>query len=340
MNIATVTGITGQDGSYLAELLLAKGYEVHGIVRRTSVLERSRIEHLREDPEIYNQRLFLHYCDLSDTTTFRRILRKTKTTEIYHLAGESQPGLSFEIPESTVNEAANATLSILEMIRDLDVPPRIFLAASSEIFGKPDEFPQTETTPFRPVNPYGCAKAFSTQLARVYREAHGLFVCNGIAYNHESPRRGESFVTRKISASAARIAQGSSEVLTLGNLGSQRDWGYAPEYVFAMWTMLQQNDPDDFILATGTQTSVRDFAAAAFVAAGMPIAFDGEGVGETGRDVRSGRLVVKCSEHFYRPIDSSRLSGDPSKAAERLGWKPETFGERLAEIMVDAELSA
>lgn len=338
MNIATITGITGQDGSYLAELLLEKDYEVHGIVRRTSVLERSRIEHLRSDPTIYNKRLFLHYCDLADGTTFRRILKKTKTSEIYHLAGQSQPGLSFEIPESTVMEVANATLGLLEMVRDMDTPPRVFLAASSEVFGTPVEFPQTEQTPFRPMNPYGCAKAFTTHLARVYREAHRLHICNGIAYNHESPRRGESFVTRKITASAARIARGSEEVLMLGNLNAQRDWGYAPEYVVAMWKMLQADQADDFILATGTQTTVRDFARAAFEAASVKIAFEGEGVDEVARDHRTGKTVVACAEKFYRRLESSRLAGDPFKAERILAWTPKVVGTQLAEIMVAAEL--
>jgi GDPmannose 4,6-dehydratase len=339
MNIATITGITGQDGSYLAELLLENGYEVHGIVRRTSVLERSRIEHLRSDPAIYNKRLFLHYCDLADSTTFRRILKRTKTTEIYHLAGQSQPGLSFEIPESTVMEVANATLGLLEMVRDMDVPPRVFLAASSEIFGKPDEFPQNESTAFRPMNPYGCAKAFTTHLGRVYRDAHELYICNGIAYNHESPRRGESFVTRKITASAARIARGSNEVLTLGNLGAERDWGYAPEYVIAMWKMLQISEAEDFILATGTQTTVRDFAAAAFSAAGIPIAFEGHGAKEVGRDRTSGKTLLACSEKFFRPVESCRLAGDPTKAACLLGWSPQVTGTQLATIMVSAEMA-
>lgn len=339
MNIATITGITGQDGSYLTELLLAKGYEVHGIVRRTSVLERSRIEHLRSDPSIYNKKLFLHYCDLADSTTFRRILKKTKTTEIYHLAGQSHPGLSFEIPESTVMEVANATLSLLEMVRDMDVPPRVFLAASSEIFGKPDEFPQSESTAFRPMNPYGCAKAFTTQLARVYREAHQLHICNGIAYNHESPRRGESFVTRKITASACRIVRGSDEILTLGNLDSERDWGYAPEYVEAMWKMLQADQADDFILATGTQTSVRDFARTAFEAAGVPIEFEGQGVKEIGRDRKTGKTRLACSANFYRPVESCRLAGNPAKAEKHLGWKPKVAGTQVAEIMVAAEFA-
>ncbi len=337
MKIATITGITGQDGSYLAELLLENGYEVHGIVRRTSVLERSRIEHLRSDPAIYGKRLFLHYSDLADSTTFRRILKKTKTTEIYHLAGQSQPGLSFDIPESTVKEVANATLGLLEMIRDMDVPPRVFLAASSEVFGKPDEFPQSESTPFRPMNPYGCAKAFTTHLAKVYREAHQLHICNGIAYNHESPRRGESFVTRKITASVARIARGADEVLTLGNLDAERDWGYAPEYVVAMWKMLQTDQADDYILATGTQTTVRDFAQAAFEAAGIKIAYEGEGVQEVGRDQKTGKTMVACAESFYRPIESCRLAGDPSKAERLLAWKPKIVGTQLAEIMVAAE---
>src|SRR5256714_1216244 len=243
---ALITGITGQDGSYLAELLLEKGYAVHGVVRRTSNLLRSRIEHLRNDENVYGKSLFLHYGDLSDATTQCRIFAQVQPAEVYHLAGQSHVGLSFEIPESTCDEVAMATLRLLEICRDQPQPLRFYHASSSEIFGHATEVPQTEETPLRPTSPYGCAKAFATQLARVYRQAYGLFVCNGILYNHESPRRGENFVTRKIARAAARISRGLESELVLCNLSARRDWGHARDYVAAMWMMLQNSAPDDY----------------------------------------------------------------------------------------------
>src|SRR6476619_1611595 len=269
-NVALITGITGQDGSYLAELLLAKGYAVHGVVRRTSNLLRSRIEHLRTDESIYGHRLFLHYGDLSDATTLRRIFAQVRPAEVYHLAGQSHVGLSFEIPESTSEEVAMATLRLLEISRDQPQPLRFYHASSSEIFGDAAQSPQTEETPLRPANPYGCAKAFATQLARVYRRAYGLFVCNGILYNHESPRRGENFVTRKIARAVARIARGLDDELALGSLESRRDWGRAQDYVVAMWLMLQYHTADDYVVATGESHSVRDFVEAAFAVVDLP----------------------------------------------------------------------
>src|SRR5213082_3344097 len=254
--IALITGITGQDGSYLTELLLEKGYAVHGVVRRTSNLLRSRIEHLRRDENVYDQRLFLHYGDLSDGTTLRRIFKEVRPMEVYHLAGQSHVGLSFEIPESTCEEAGMATLRLLEIARSQPHPLRFYHASSSEIFGNASEIPQTESTPLRPTSPYGCAKAFATQLARVYRESYGLFVCNGVLYNHESPRRGENFVTRKIARAAARIARNLDDVLVLGNLQSRRDWGRTQDCVQAMWLMLQHEMADDYVVATGETHSV------------------------------------------------------------------------------------
>ncbi len=248
---ALITGITGQDGSYLTELLLEKGYAVHGIVRRTSNLLRSRIEHLRRDPNIYDKTLFLHYGDLSDTTTLRRIFREVQPSEVYHLAGQSHVGLSFDIPESTCDEAGMSTLRLLEIVRDQGQPVRFYHASTSEIFGNAIESPQTEETPMRATSPYGCAKAFATQLVRVYRQSYGLFACNGILYNHESPRRGENFVTRKIARAVARISRGLDSELVLGNLESKRDWGRAQDYVQAMWLMLQHDKPDDYVVATG-----------------------------------------------------------------------------------------
>src|SRR6202049_1101544 len=256
---ALITGITGQDGSYLTELLLQKDYAIHGIVRRTSNLLRSRIEHLRRDPKIYDKSLFLHYGDLSDTTTLRRIFREVGPGEVYHLAGQSHVGLSFEIPESTCDEAGMSTLRLLEIVRDQGQPVQFYHASTSEIFGNAAESPQTEETPMRPTSPYGCAKGFATQMVRIYRQSYGLFACNGILYNHESPRRGENFVTRKIARAAARISRGLDKELTLGNLESRRDWGFSPDYVRAMWLMLQHKTPDDYIVATGEDHSVRDF---------------------------------------------------------------------------------
>jgi GDPmannose 4,6-dehydratase len=337
MPVALIIGITGQDGSYLTEFLLEKGYEVHGMVRRTSTLERSRIEHLRTDLAIYGKQLFLHYGDLTDNTTLRRLLVKTHPDELYHLAGQSQPGLSFEIPESTVQETAIATLSLLEIIRDLDSPPKLFLAASSEVFGTPAESPQTEETHFRPVNPYGCAKAFAANLGRVYRQAHGLHLSVGIAYNHESPRRGQSFVTRKITATAARIAAGSGEVLELGNLDAARDWGWAPEYVDAMWRMLQKREAEDFVLATGTSTTVRDFASAAFQALGIQLGFEGSGDAMIARDCDTGRIVLRVNPRFYRPTDPLGLVGNSARAAQILDWHPKISGPAVARKMALSE---
>ena len=335
MPTALISGITGQDGSYLAEILLEKGYEVHGLVRRSSQFNRNRIEHLRKQ----GKPLSLHYADLHDQTTLRRILTKIQPDEFYHLAGQSHVGLSFEIPESTVSETAIATLGLLEICRDLPSPPRFFHAASSEIFGTPTEFPQTEQTPFRPVNPYGCAKAFAANLCRVYREAHGMYVINGILYNHESPRRGESFVTRKIASTVARIANGSGETLELGNLDSQRDWGWAPQFVDAIWRTLQQAKPDDYLLATGTSTTVRDFATAAFREAGITLEFSGSGASEQAHDAADGRLLLSVNPKFFRPVDSHHLVGDPSRARELLNWSPDIAGEQVASKLTEAELN-
>jgi len=337
MPSALITGITGQDGSYLTELLLGKGYTVHGVVRRASQYNRGRIEHLRADPGIYGQSLFLHYADLTDTTTLRRLLNRIQPDELYHLAGQSHVGLSFEMPESTCLETANATLGLLEICRDLDQPPRIYHATSSEMFGAPVEAPQTERTPFRPVNPYGCAKVFAANLCRVYRDVHQLFICNGIAYNHESPRRGENFVTRKITSTVHRIRNGSGEVLRLGNLESRRDWGYAPEYVDAMWRLLQEDKARDYVLATGKATRVRDFAEAAFTAAGISVVWEGEGAGTRAMNNETGKTVLEVDPGFYRPMESTNLVGDPTQARNLLGWEAKTAGTELAKVMLAAE---
>jgi GDPmannose 4,6-dehydratase len=318
--IALLTGITGQDGSYLAELLLEKGYQVHGVVRRTSNLLRSRIDHLRRQNE-GSDRLILHYGDLADGTTLRRIFARVSPTEVYHLAGQSHVGLSFEIPESTSDEIAMATLRLLEIARDQPRPVRFYHAASSEIFGQASESPQTEETAHCPVSPYGCAKSFATQMARIYRQSYGLFVCNGILYNHESPRRGENFVTRKIARGAARIARGLDRELVLGNLEGRRDWGHAKDYVEAMWRMLQHDTPDDYVVATGRAHSVREFVEAAFAVVGLP-----------------WEKHVRHSPAFDRPADPVLLVGSAAKIQERLGWKPRTAFSELVSEMVEAEL--
>ncbi|MEM0966800.1 MAG: GDP-mannose 4,6-dehydratase [Verrucomicrobiota bacterium] len=340
MKTALITGITGQDGSYLGEFLLAKGYEVHGIVRRASMFNRSRIEHLRADPKVYGERLFLHYADLQDVTSLRRIFRDVAPVEVYHLAGQSHVGLSFAVPESTLQEVSVSTLSILEICRDLPVSPRIYHASSSEVFGIPDTVPQDLSTAFRPENPYGCAKVFATSMCRVYRRVHGLFVVSGIAYNHESPRRGENFVTRKIASAAARWHAGDHTPIEVGNLDAARDWGYAPEYVEAFWKMLGRENPEDFVLATGEMTRLRDFICHCFSAAGIDLNFEGQGLEERAVDAESGKEVLRVSERFFRKVDTGNLVGDPSKAKEKLGWKAETRGIRLAEVLVQAEIDA
>ena len=338
MKSALILGITGQDGSYLAEQLLAEGWAVHGLVRRASMFNRSRIEHLRSTPG--PGRLTLHYGDLADVTSLRRILQKEKPREIYHLAGQSHVGLSFEIPEVTCQENGTATLNLLEILRDLDHPVRLYHAASSEIFGAPATAPQDEATAAAPVNPYGCAKAFATQLGRVYRHAYGLFVCNGIAYNHESPRRGENFVTRKISLGAAHIKAGRQAEIALGNLDARRDWGWAPEYVAAMRLMLQAPAADDYILATGRACSVREFATAAFAELGLEMAFEGQGPAELARRKDTGAIVLRIEPKFFRPVESTTLVGDATRAKTRLGWIPRTAGAEVARAMARADYAA
>ncbi|QDT12292.1 GDP-mannose 4,6-dehydratase [Planctomycetes bacterium K23_9] len=323
MPTALITGITGQDGSYLTELLLKKGYLVHGIVRRSSSTVRTRLDGLFHDKNIYDRQLFLHYADLDDTTTIRRIMVKTQPDELYHLAGQSHVGASFDIPETTCQFTAMGTLKLLEIVRDLEKQPRTLHISSSEIFGRPNESPQNEATPMRPVTPYGIAKAFATQMVALYRESFGIFATNAICYNHESPRRGESFVTRKITKAAAAIKLGQQDKLSLGNLDGKRDWGYAPEYVDAMWRILQQETPDDFVLATGQQHSVRDFLSAAF-----------ESVGLNWRD------HIEQDLRYMRPAEVSRLVGDAAKANKQLDWRASVGGPEVAKLMVQADLVA
>ena len=319
---ALITGITGQDGSYLAELLLGKGYEVHGVVRRTSSLGRSRLREIYEDPAIYGKTLLLHYADLDDSTTLRRVLQKVQPHEIYHLAGQSHVGLSFEIPESTCEMTAMATLRLLEIVRDLPAGTRFYHASSSEIFGDPAQAPQDEDTPFNPVSPYGCAKAFATQMVRVYRKSFGLFACNGITYNHESPRRGENFVSRKICRAAAAIQLGLEKELILGDLTAQRDWGDARDYVRGMWLTLQHATPEDFVFATGVLHSVQDIVEEAFRAVGL-----------------EWKTYVRHGERFMRRAEPHRLVGNPAKARSLLQWNPEPSFAALIREMTQAELA-
>ncbi|MGB0598587.1 MAG: GDP-mannose 4,6-dehydratase [Rubripirellula sp.] len=321
MPTALITGITGQDGSYLTDFLLRQGYIVHGLVRRNSSISRSRLEPLFQDKQIYEQRLFLHYADLDDATTIRRILLKTMPDEMYHLAGQSHVGLSFEIPESTCQFTAMGTLKLLEIIRDLEKQPRFLHISSSEIFGRPNRWPQAEESPMQPVTPYGIAKAFATQMVRLYRDSFGCYACNAICYNHESPRRGESFVTRKISRAAAAISLGQQDKVALGSLDAKRDWGYAPEYVDAMWRMLQQPEPDDFVLATGETHRVRDFLEAAFQSVNL-----------------DWRDHVEQDSRYIRPSDVGHLIGDSNKALTKLNWRAETRLPELASIMVRSDL--
>ena len=323
MRVALITGITGQDGSYLTELLLSKGYAVHGLVRRSSNTVRQRLDHLTADSSVYGQRLFLHYADLDDITTVRRLLLKIRPEEVYHLAGQTHVGASFDIPESTCEFTAMGTLRLLEILRDLDPKPRFLHASSSEIFGRPNDWPQTEATSFSPVTPYGVAKAFATQMVKVYREAFGFYACNAICYNHESPRRGESFVTRKITRSVARIKHGLQDRLMLGNLQARRDWGFAGDYVDAMWRILQQDKPDDFVIATGKDHTVQDFLEIAF--------------GQVGLDYRQ---YVSVDPKFFRPTDVERLLGDPSHAKQALQWTPATKFADLVKMMVQSDLDA
>lgn len=335
---ALITGVTGQDGSYLAELLLEKGYEVHGMVRRSSVEKRERIDHLEGNPNFT-----VHYGDLSDSLSLVRLIGSIKPDEIYNLAAQSHVGVSFDVPEYTADVVATGVLRVLEAVRicGLEKTCRIYQASTSELYGKVEEVPQRETTPFHPYSPYAVAKQYGFWIVKEYREAYNMFCCNGILFNHESERRGETFVTRKISLAATRIAQGKQDVLYLGNLSSLRDWGYAKDYVECMWLILQNDKPEDFVIATGEQHSVREFCEHAFREAGIELEFKGEGMDEVGIDKATGKTVIKVSPEFYRPTDVVNLWGDPAKAKTELGWNPtKTTFEELVKIMVahDMEL--
>ncbi|MGO9482317.1 MAG: GDP-mannose 4,6-dehydratase [Candidatus Kryptoniota bacterium] len=337
MKKALITGITGQDGSYLTELLLEKGYEVHGIIRRSSSFNTGRIDHLYNNPEISGKRLFLHYGDLTDTSNLNRLLEKIVPDEIYNLAAQSHVKVSFEVPEYTAEVDGVGTLRFLDAIRETGVKTKFYQASTSELYGKVQAVPQNEKTPFYPRSPYGVAKLYGYWIIVNYREAYDIFACNGILFNHESPRRGETFVTRKITRAAARIKYGIDEKLLLGNLDAKRDWGYAPEYVDGMWRMMQLNEPDDFVLATGETHTVREFADLAFKELDMELEWAGEGVSEKGICKKSGKSYVGVNERYYRPTEVDMLIGDASKAKAKVGWEPRTkFGE-LVKIMAQAD---
>lgn len=318
---ALITGITGQDGSYLAELLLDKGYEVHGVIRRSSSFNTQRIDHLYQDPHDPSARLFLHYGDLSDGSVLNRLLREIRPDEVYNLAAQSHVRTSFDLPEYTADVSGLAAVRLLEAMRETGVSPRFYQASSSELYGKVVEVPQTESTPFNPRSPYACAKAYAFYITKNYREAYGLFAVNGILFNHESPRRGETFVTRKITRAVSRIKLGLQKALYLGNLDAKRDWGYAPEYVDAMWRMLQQAEPDDYVVATGETHSVREFLEEAF--------------GYVDLDFRE---FVKMDPRYLRPAEVDLLIGDPSKARDELDWQPRVTFQDLVRIMMDADI--
>jgi GDPmannose 4,6-dehydratase len=340
---ALITGITGQDGAYLAELLLNKGYEVHGIKRRASSFNTDRIDHLYQDPHEHNRRLVLHYGDLTDATNLIRIVQQVQPEEIYNLAAQSHVAVSFETPEYTANSDAMGTLRLLEAIRILGMEKttRFYQASTSEMFGKVQETPQKETTPFYPRSPYGAAKVYAYWITVNYREAYGMFACNGILFNHESPVRGETFVTRKITRGLARIAEGLDQCLFLGNLHSLRDWGHARDYVEAQWLILQQSEAEDFVIATGKQHSVREFVERAGDHAGMRIEWRGKGVDEHGVDAKTNRIVVRVDPRYFRPTEVDTLLGDPHKANTKLGWHPKTsFADLVKEMMLaDLEIA-
>jgi GDPmannose 4,6-dehydratase len=337
--VALITGITGQDGAYLAELLLSRGYEVHGIKRRTSLFNTDRIDHLYQDPHDPYRRFVLHYGDMTDSLSLLRVMQQVRPDEVYNLAAQSHVAVSFEEPEYTADSDGLGTLRLLEAIRVLGLAgkTRFYQASTSELFGKVAETPQTETTPFHPRSPYGVAKLYGYWITVNYREAYGLYACNGILFNHESPIRGETFVTRKITRGLARIKLGLQDRLYLGNLGARRDWGHARDYVEAMWLMLQQDTPEDFVIATGEQRSVRDFVTAASRRLGMEVCWQGEGADEKGYDAE-GRCIVEVDRRYFRPAEVDTLLGDASKARDKLGWSPRVGFDELVAEMVDEDL--
>ncbi|WP_371155548.1 GDP-mannose 4,6-dehydratase [Jannaschia sp. 2305UL9-9] len=338
MKKALITGITGQDGAYLSELLLDKGYEVHGIKRRTSLFNTARIDHLFDGPPGQEGRFVLHHGDMTDSSSLTRILSAVRPDEVYNLAAQSHVAVSFEEPEYTANSDALGPLRLLEAIRFLDLPTKFYQASTSELYGLVQQTPQTEATPFYPRSPYAVAKLYAYWITVNYREAYDLFACNGILFNHESPLRGETFVTRKITRALARIKLGTGGVLKLGNMDALRDWGHARDYVEMMWLMLQQDTPEDFVIATGVQYSVRDFVRAACAALDMQVTFEGEGLDEVGRDA-DGNVIVAVDPRYFRPAEVETLLGDAAKAREKLGWTPTTPFETLVQEMAEADLA-
>ena len=336
MRKALITGITGQDGSYLAELLLSKGYEVHGIIRRSSTFNTGRINHIIND-EKYNENFFFHHGDVTDTSSLNRIIEIAEPNEIYNLAAQSHVKVSFEIPDYTAQVDALGTLRFLDAIRETRITTKFYQASTSELFGKTQETPQTETTPFYPRSPYGVAKLYGYWIIVNYREAYDMFACNGILFNHESPRRGETFVTRKITRAAARIKEGLQDKLLLGNLNARRDWGYAPDFVEGMWCMLQQKKPDDYVLATGVNHSVRDFVNLAFKELDLDLEWVGKNEQEKGIEKISGKIRVAVDPKYYRPTEVEELIGDASKAKQKLGWEPKMTFEELIKVMVQSD---
>jgi len=335
---ALITGITGQDGSYLAELLLQKGYEVHGIIRRSSSFNTGRINQIYHDPHESGVRLFLHYGDLNDASSLNKILRDIRPDEIYNLGAQSHVKVSFDVPEYTGEVDGLGAVRILEAMRESGLKAKFYQASSSELYGKVVETPQTETTPFYPRSPYACAKAYAYFITVNYRESYGMFACNGILFNHESPRRGETFVTRKITRAAARIKLGLQDTLYLGNLDAKRDWGFAGDYVEAMWLMLQQDEPEDYVVATGETHSVRELAEKVFARLDMSIVWQGEGEHEKGVDAKTGKTVLAIDPRYFRPAEVDLLLGDPAKAKKNLHWSPKVDFDTLVNMMTDADL--
>ncbi len=339
MKKAVITGITGQDGSYLAEFLLEKGYEVHGLMRRHSTINTDRIDHLLRDKDINGKKLFMHYADMTDSSCLIMLMDKIKPDEVYNLAAQSHVGISFEIPEYTAEATGVATLKLLEAVRLSNPKCKFYQASTSELFGGiPKTAPQSEKTPFYPKSPYGVAKLYSYWITVNYREAYDMFACNGILFNHESPRRGENFVTRKITIAIGNILAGKQEKLSLGNLDAKRDWGFAGDYIKGMWMILQQDKPEDFVLATNETHTVREFVKLAFEKAGIELRFEGAGVDEKAYDVKTGKLRVEVNPEFFRPAEVELLLGDCTKAEEKLHWKREVTFEELVEMMVKADI--
>lgn len=337
--VALITGITGQDGSYLAEFLLKKGYEVHGIIRRASTFNTARINHLYEDPHIEGAKMRLHYGDLSDSSNLNRILEKIQPDEIYHLGAQSHVRVSFDLPEYTGDITGLGTTRILDAIKETKIKAKFYQASSSEMFGKVTELPIKETTPFNPRSPYGCAKVYAFWITKNYRDSYNIFACNGMLFNHESPRRGETFVTRKITQGLARIKLNKIQKLFLGNLDAQRDWGYAEDFVYGMWLMLQAEEPDDYILATGETHSVREFTEKAAQHLGIDLYWEGEGLNEKGIDRNTGKIIIEIDPRYFRPAEVDVLLGDYSKAKKKLGWEPKVKFEELVKLMVDHDLN-